>query len=521
MTYHSQPTNDPGASFWRDTWRDWGGRLVLIALVWLIAHWLWLIFRWGDPAIHLALGTFFGIPLSLGASVLAFRTSRTPQLDRRTRQAWLLLGCGYSGFALGNLLTFYYNIVAGTLPYPSLADIAYLSFYPLLLWGLLTFPSASRRRTDRLSFWLDVGIVVFGGGMAIWYLVLGPTALAGGDDWRLVALSLAYPTGDLLVLFGVAVVALRRATSGSLIALRILVFAMLANAIADLGYGSLLLQGQYDYTTWPNAFWSLASMGMMASAYSQYGRSAHSALWKDDTETNAGSMNWLPYGVVVSGYGLLLFAAREIWNTPLGGTIIVAVILTGLVLARQMQATRNARAASGQLAEAKEALERSNIDLEQRINERTAELRTALNEVETRASEQARLLTELEQQRDLIREMSVPVLPVTDHILVMPLIGALDSARLVQIQAQALGQIEITRARRLLLDITGVPVVDTQVAQGLIRVVQAARLLGAEVVLVGIRPEVAQSIVGLGVDLSGVSTRSTLQSGLVEALGQR
>jgi serine/threonine protein kinase len=98
--------------------------------------------------------------------------------------------------------------------------------------------------------------------------------------------------------------------------------------------------------------------------------------------------------------------------------------------------------------------------------------------------------------------------------LVMPLVGALDTERLRMAQDQALRAIEQSAARYLILDITGVAMVDSQVAQGLIRVVQAARLLGAEVVLVGIRPEVAQAVVGLGIRMSTMVTRSTLQSGI-------
>ena len=99
----------------------------------------------------------------------------------------------------------------------------------------------------------------------------------------------------------------------------------------------------------------------------------------------------------------------------------------------------------------------------------------------------------------------------------MPLVGALDSTRLRQLQEQCLHALEQRAARTLVLDITGVPIVDTQVAQGLLMTVRAARLLGAEVALVGIRPEVAQSIVGLGLELRDVRTFSDLQSALDRA----
>lgn len=150
--------------------------------------------------------------------------------------------------------------------------------------------------------------------------------------------------------------------------------------------------------------------------------------------------------------------------------------------------------------------------LEQRVAQRTADLQEALAEVETRAREQARLLEEIAQQRQAIRELSVPVLPVTNDALVMPLVGAIDTERLADIQDRALHALQRSHARYLLVDITGVPVVDSQVAQGLIAIASMCRLLGAEMVLIGIRPEVAQTIVGLGLNLSSLHTAVDLQT---------
>jgi rsbT co-antagonist protein RsbR len=117
-----------------------------------------------------------------------------------------------------------------------------------------------------------------------------------------------------------------------------------------------------------------------------------------------------------------------------------------------------------------------------------------------------------------MREMSVPVIPISAETLIMPLVGALDSERLLLLQSQALQAVERSSARSLILDITGVPVVDSQVAQGLLAVVQATRLLGAETVLVGVRPEVAQAIVGLGLSLQGMRTSSNLQALLSQSV---
>jgi rsbT co-antagonist protein RsbR len=129
-------------------------------------------------------------------------------------------------------------------------------------------------------------------------------------------------------------------------------------------------------------------------------------------------------------------------------------------------------------------------------------------------------LATIEQQRSVIRDMSVPILPLTATTMVMPLVGALDSERIRLVQEQSLRTIQESSARWLILDVTGVPMIDSQVAQGLMQVVQAARLLGVEAVLVGIRPELAQTIVGLGLQLDSIVTRGTLQSGIAYALQQ-
>lgn len=220
---------------------------------------------------------------------------------------------------------------------------------------------------------------------------------------------------------------------------------------------------------------------------------------------------------------LLLLLIRAGWQGVYAEPItllIHGISVGGLVLGRlvttsALQAGARAQAAAETSAA---ALQLANANLEQRVAERTAEVQAALCEVEARATEQAHLLAEVEQQRLAIRDMSVPVLPISTKALMMPLVGALDSDRLHLLQQQALQRIEQSSATHLILDITGVTVVDTQVAQGLIQVVQAARLLGAEVVLVGIRPEVAQTMVGLGIQLTGTTTHSSLQEGITYAL---
>lgn len=120
-----------------------------------------------------------------------------------------------------------------------------------------------------------------------------------------------------------------------------------------------------------------------------------------------------------------------------------------------------------------------------------------------------------------IEELSTPLIPISDEILVMPLIGMMDSVRAQQVMHNLLTGLATSRGKFAILDITGVPVVDTAVANAILRAAHAARLLGTEVILTGIRPEVAQTLVHIDANLSNLITRGTLQSGIAYALGRR
>jgi rsbT co-antagonist protein RsbR len=121
-------------------------------------------------------------------------------------------------------------------------------------------------------------------------------------------------------------------------------------------------------------------------------------------------------------------------------------------------------------------------------------------------------------QQATLRELGTPIVPISDGVVAMPLIGAIDSARAQQVIETLLEGVTTSHASIAILDITGVQVVDTQVANTLLRAAQAVRLLGTQVVLTGIRPEVAQTLVGLGLDLSGITTLASLQTGISYAL---
>jgi rsbT co-antagonist protein RsbR len=127
----------------------------------------------------------------------------------------------------------------------------------------------------------------------------------------------------------------------------------------------------------------------------------------------------------------------------------------------------------------------------------------------------------IEAQRIAIRELGTPLIPLADKIVAMPLVGTIDTSRSQLIMETLLEGCSQLQAEVVILDITGVKVIDSQVADALIRTARAASLLGSEVIITGIGPEVAQTLVQLGVDLGSIVTRSNLQSGIVYALQKR
>lgn len=204
-----------------------------------------------------------------------------------------------------------------------------------------------------------------------------------------------------------------------------------------------------------------------------------------------------------------------------------------------------------QLRQTQQELARARDELEQRVQERTAELAAANAQLMQEMHERQQIADKLQQvneslqqshaaleheQRNLedrieertqdilrmqgerVRELATPLIPLMDRVVVMPLIGTLDLERARQVMETLLAGLQAHRATIAILDITGVRRVDAQTAQTLLEAAQACRLLGAKVLLTGIQPEIAQTLVQLGADLGGITTRNTLQAGIAEVL---
>jgi rsbT co-antagonist protein RsbR len=197
------------------------------------------------------------------------------------------------------------------------------------------------------------------------------------------------------------------------------------------------------------------------------------------------------------------------------GSAIISITLVSLLGATTN--TNNVRALSAAQARAEQAMREvgeTNRLLEQRVSERTASLSALLHERDEQAAQLREAITARQELDRALFETEIPVIPVRRDVLVVPLVGGLDSRRANRLVERVLREVEHSRARHVMLDVTGVPVIDTAVAGALIRTAQATGLLGTRTTLVGIRPEVAQTLVGLGVDFSQLRTFATLEDGL-------
>lgn len=224
---------------------------------------------------------------------------------------------------------------------------------------------------------------------------------------------------------------------------------------------------------------------------------------------------------------VMLYAVSRVWPTD-GGVFISAIffnlMIGGLAYlsARSVEnALDKAQRASRDLATANQALKATNTLLEDRVAQRTEELQQREQRLQQALADLQQTLDDLRRSQETIQQLSAPILPVAPGVLVAPLIGTVDDRRVEVLMSGLLSETERTRARYLIIDITGIPVIDTYVAQALIHAADAVRMLGAQVIITGIRPEVAQTLVALRIDLGQIVTLSTLQSGVAEAVARQ
>jgi two-component system cell cycle sensor histidine kinase/response regulator CckA len=323
--------------------KDWGGVLTVALALLFICYIVW-IFLLHPTEEYKTLVTDIAQPfVSLCMTILAWRASRQQTLNVRKRRAWQIFTVAFLMYFVGNVMWAYYELGVGVDLAVTWADVPYLMYYPICLVGLLSFP-LGRSGRSRLTFALDAGTVMLGAAIVIWYLVLRPVALGQHAGSLETAVTLAYPVGNTVLLFGVIAVLLRRPSKMVSGALGILTLAIFFDAIADFGYSYQTLDNVYFGGQWPDCFYMLGFVMTAVSAQYQYriakGRKTESPI----TGVERSRLSWLPYAAVAVAYGLLLYVAfkleREHGMQPIVWLSLGAFLITTLVVARQIVAVR-------------------------------------------------------------------------------------------------------------------------------------------------------------------------------------
>jgi signal transduction histidine kinase len=318
----------------------WVVTLVLVYTSWLFTGWI--------PGDRAVVADLLFLPITATAAWAAWTASSSDRL------AWRLISLGLGGQLLGGVAALCYEGILDQSPYPSLADPLYLSFYPLVLAGLVALRGTGRRASTSLRLALDLATTALGGAAVVWYLVLGPTTQAGEDPLQML-FSVAYPVGDMILIVGLASVLLRDTTDSTRRALWLLAGGLVLFVAGDVVYAYATLHGTFSGGDALNLTYYVAFALFAVAAWRvRFGSSERDA----QPRRHHRRVSWMPYLGVASGFAVL--AAADLPTLlPNGILAVTAALLAALVSIRQLLAQRELVTARQELQSAHDDLTRA------------------------------------------------------------------------------------------------------------------------------------------------------------------
>jgi diguanylate cyclase (GGDEF)-like protein len=314
--------------------RAWGPTAWLTC-AYTVAFSVWVALGQGSATQRELLSDLAPLPMGALAAFMAWRAGSDATADAATRRAWRLMAGAFVLWWAGDVTWFVLEAVLHRTPFPSPADAGYLGFYPVMALGLLALPLAPRTREERIKAGLDALTVLLAAAMVVWYLVVGPIVRDNPSGLSTV-LNVAYPVGDLVLLYGVVMTLLRR--RGDL-SLWLLLGGVASFVVADLSYAHLSLSDSYAGGDWPDAFWMSAQCLFLLGAVARAGRPSSAPTGNEAGAGSPGRVSMLPYGAIVLGYALLIAVGRGEASTSLEGLLVGAAAITAVVVLRQMRVT--------------------------------------------------------------------------------------------------------------------------------------------------------------------------------------
>ena len=267
---------------------------------------------------------------------LALRNARAESLAPEIRRMWRFLAYSMGVLFVGHLLWYWQALLLGKTRISPWFEVPFFFHYPFVLAAILRLPLALRSSEDRRRFWLDATTVVVAGAVGIWYAVLYPGASSGSRDPVAAAVALLYLVGDVILLLGLVTVWLRLGSLRRERGLTLLGGSFLLNLVTNIAYALEVRAGIFRSGGALNALWVLAEalIALSAAAYYSDRREAQEA----GTSPSAPSL--LPYLAVAFGYLLLVQGVVRHGSEPVNGLVMGALLLTAIVVARQVTAVR-------------------------------------------------------------------------------------------------------------------------------------------------------------------------------------
>jgi signal transduction histidine kinase len=305
------------------------GGFTALYLSWQLLHWI--------PGDREGVGDMLILPIDAGAAWAAWRASRRCTVSLQLRSFWRLMAIALLAETIGDITQAVYEVLLHQAPYPSLADPFYLAFYPLVLLALFV----ATTRTKLLGTTLDGATIVVGGGAVVWYFVIGPTAIQGGQSALSMGVSMAFPVGDLFLLAGLAAVLLRQSPRTLRLPLKLITAAVGLGILADVLYASGQLHGTYHAGDWVDTLYVLEFATFALAALSQRTvLKQQPTVLVEDTRQFRSRASWMPYLSVAVGLAVLLGVERGASFFPDVSLVLIVIVLSALVSVRQYLAQR-------------------------------------------------------------------------------------------------------------------------------------------------------------------------------------
>ncbi|HEV7703989.1 MAG TPA: PAS domain-containing protein, partial [Gemmatimonadaceae bacterium] len=295
------------------------------------------------------------LPMNAGVATLAFRASLGADTDPRMRRALRLISYAFGSVLLGNVMAFYWKFEQNGNPLAAWTNVPYFGLYVFGLAGLISMPLARRMQNEYWKFMLDSGTVVVSGGLAIWYLVILPSSTYELDGFWGTFFALAYPLASLLLLLGVVTAFMRRPAQKNPGASSLLLTGLLLYLISDLASDLTILQFGWGSANWTDFVYVVAYV-VIVCALARYYWMPPIVEPERDNAARSQPFTFLPYFSVAACYALLGIVAVRRWPEPMSVLAIGGIIITAIVVIRQIAAVReNVRLLSEQSKRENEA----------------------------------------------------------------------------------------------------------------------------------------------------------------------